>query len=392
MTVKKQVMQIVATTSFFRSFSYGALWSFLMLFLTTKLDVNIAIAGLYMLFAGVTGAVFQVVFGAISDSIGRKKIMILGQAGQGLMFMVMGVALMDRNLYLIISALVVQSISSGAVFSSFNAMIADVLDENERFRGYALQRATANLGWGIGPAISGFLYVLNYYTFSFLLVGIMLVSLVILINRIPETNKARYTFRFRDLSNTLLNVKFLLFSIAGFIAFLVFGQLNSTYPIYEETINSISTSIIGLTWALNGFMVGGLQYYIAKFAKVKNAYYFMIFGILIYGAGYFMLSFFSSIIWLFFTMSIISLGEIVYSATVTASAINMAPKKDIGKYTGTYGLFTSIGHAAGPFYGGVIFSITVSSYYRWSIIFVTAAVSSLIYTVVMYMLHEREKR
>ncbi|MEM4071564.1 MAG: hypothetical protein QXO58_06025, partial [Thermoplasmata archaeon] len=63
MTIKRQVMQIVATTSFFRSFSYGALWSFLMLFLTTKLDVNIAIAGLYMLFAGVTGAVFQVVFG-----------------------------------------------------------------------------------------------------------------------------------------------------------------------------------------------------------------------------------------------------------------------------------------------------------------------------------------
>ncbi len=117
----------------------------------------------------------------------------------------------------------------------------------------------------------------------------------------------------------------------------------------------------------------------------------MIFGLLIYSAGFFMLLFFSSKIWLFFTMGIISLGEIVYSSTVTASAINIAQKNILENSLVLTNWLTVLTGDAGLFYGGVIFSIIVSSYYRWSMIFFTPAVSSWIYTIVMNLVHEHEK-
>lgn len=382
MELKRKVLETVATVSFLRSFGYGTLWSFIVLFLTTYMNLSLAIVGAYLLLVGVVGALMQIVFGAISDSFGRKKLIIIGQIGQGLSFILFGLGIFIFNIFIVLLALFFQSIFSGMVFSSFNAMIADVFDENERFRGYAVQRALANLGWGIGPAIGGFAYEFHYYSISFILMGILLSSISIILISLPETNIKTKVFKISDIPGALLDRVFLIFSISGFITFLIFGQLTSTYPVFENQVNLIPVYLIGLTWTMNGIMVGILQYPVARFTNVKNSFNFLIFGILIYGAGYFMLSFNSSVFWLFSMMVVITLGEIIYSASATATAVNLAKPEDRGKYSGTFGFFTSVGRSAGPFFGGLIFALPVDYSIKWFLIFLTALLSSSLYFVV----------
>jgi len=95
-----------------------------------------------------------------------------------------------------------------------------------------------------------------------------------------------------------------------------------------------------------------------------------------------MLSLNSSILWLFSVMIIITIGEIVYSASATATAVNLAKPEDRGKYTGTFGFFTSIGRSAGPFFGGVVFALPVDYVLKWFLIFLTALISSILYLLV----------
>lgn len=381
MNLKSRVIQTVGLASFLRSFGYGTLWSFLVLYLTTYSRMSLALAGAYLLFSGLTGAFMQVLFGAFSDYMGRRVFLVLGQIGQGISFIVVGTGMMF-NFYLILAGILMQSIFSGMVFSMFNALIADVFTEEERFRSFGLQRALANFGWGIGPAIGGFIFEFHYYSYSMILMGLMLGFISILMLRIPETAKKGESLKIADIPSALRNRRFLIYSIAGFISFMIFGQLNSTYPYYENQVNGIPVSLIGLTWTMNGLMVAALQYPFARLANRRNAHKFLIYGIGIYGFGYFMLAMFSSVIWMFISMLVITFGEIVYSSSVITVAMNLAPEGERGRYSGTFSLFTSIGRSAGPFYGGLIFSFPLNYDLKWALILITSIFASSLYTTI----------
>ncbi len=379
--IKNRVLQTVGIASFLRSFGYGTLWSFIILYLTTVAHLPLAFVGAYLFISGLTGALLQILFGAFSDFLGRRFFLVLGQVGQGASFLMVGIG-MVYNFYIILLGILLQSIFSGMVFTMFNALIADVFTEDERFRSFGLQRALANFGWGIGPAIGGFVFEIHYYSFSFIFMGIMLSMVAILMLEIPETSVKSRALSISDIPSALKNRRFLIYSIAGFIGFLVFGQLNSTYPYYENQVNGVPISIIGLTWTMNGLMVAALQYPFSRLPNNKNAHHFLIYGIMIYGLGYFMLSIFPYVEWMFFSMVVITMGEIIYSSSATTVAMNLAPEGERGRYSGTFGIFTSIGRSAGPFYGGLIFSTPFSYGIKWFLILLTAIISSLLYFII----------
>ena len=379
---KINVLRFIVILSFLRSFSFGSIWSFLILFLVLIFNLSLSFAGLFVFISGIVGALSQILAGAVSDSFGRKRMVILGLAGQGLSFIFIGIFVVLKSIYSILLGMILINFFSGFYFSSINAIVADIMDKNERFGGYALLRAAANFGWGIGPAIGGFIFYTKYFNISFFAIGALLSLLSLYMIKFPETAKVTSRFRFNDMMKALKNLKFLLYCVAAFISFLIFGQFNSTFAVYESEVNGISSFYIGLAWTLNGFLVGFTQYFFAKLANTSNQMKFLIYGIIIYGFGYFSTIFSSSIWWMFVSVTIITLGELIFSSTANAVAMNMANEEDIGKYSGTYNFFTFIGRAFGPLYGGLIFSLYLPYDYMWGIIFLTALFASFLFLLI----------
>jgi MFS family permease len=382
MTEKSKILRSVAFVSFLRSFGYGSLWSFIVLFLTEKFHLSLTFVGSYLFLVGIIGASSQIFYGALTDSYGRKGFLFIGQIGQGFSFFLFGIGGLIGNVIILMFSILIQSLFSNMVFTSINTIIADIFEENERFKGYAIQRALANLGWGIGPTVGGIVYELNDLTISFIILGLFLSLVSIIFINIPETNLNRNYFKFSDIIEPLKNRLFLFYNIASFLTFVVFGQLTSTYPFYEKEIVGISVFYIGITWTLNGILVGIFQYPSARKVNNKNAFYFLIYGSLIYGLGYFILPFSSSLIILFISMIIITFGEIIYSSSATATAVNFAKDNEKGKYAGSFGFFTNIGRSMGTLYGGLIFSLTADYKIKWFLIFLLSIISSVIYFII----------
>src|SRR4029079_13795427 len=65
---------------------------FVSLYFHEELGVSMSLVGVYFLVTAVLRSIFQVYAGELSDSIGRRWIMILGQTGGGLVFGVMALA------------------------------------------------------------------------------------------------------------------------------------------------------------------------------------------------------------------------------------------------------------------------------------------------------------
>src|SRR6266851_2087335 len=95
--------------------------------------------------------------GALSDSFGRRPIILLSNLGLGLDYCVMALAPGVGWLF-------VGRVISGITAASFTiatAYIADVAPPEKRARGFGLLGAAFGLGFVLGPALGGMLGQLN---------------------------------------------------------------------------------------------------------------------------------------------------------------------------------------------------------------------------------------
>lgn len=113
----------------------------------TPLLIGLAL-GVY----GLTQAIFQIPFGALSDKLGRKPIICAGLIIFGIGSMI---AAFSDNIYLLILGRAIQG--AGAVGSTILAMIADLTREEQRTKSMALTGMTIGLSFSLAMFIGPFL-------------------------------------------------------------------------------------------------------------------------------------------------------------------------------------------------------------------------------------------
>ena len=146
-----------------------------LVFLVTDWGGNAFVYGL----AGATYSIFQLVgapvLGRWSDRYGRRKILLLSQAGtlvswlvfltafglpQSVFFRVdssvSGAFVVTLPLVVLILARALDGLTGGNV-SIANAYVADITTEDERASSYGQMAVSSNLGFVLGPAIAGIL-------------------------------------------------------------------------------------------------------------------------------------------------------------------------------------------------------------------------------------------
>jgi MFS family permease len=136
---------------------FGALYG-LLEHMTATLGVSGGHWGIIVLFGGVLGSLYSLlqfvgapIFGAVSDQIGRRPVMLLSLCGIFVSYLIWFFA---GSFGLLVAARLLGGIMSANI-STATAVVADTTTEENRSRGMAIIGIAFGLGFILGPAIGG---------------------------------------------------------------------------------------------------------------------------------------------------------------------------------------------------------------------------------------------
>ena len=127
------------------------------------------------------------------------------------------------------------------------AMIADLLPEEQRAEGFSILRVAVNVSWVLGPSIGGFLAARSYMLLFVLDAITSLITAVIVYRSIPETKPAAPEGKpqqsvLETLAGYRLVVRdtlYMAFLFTSILMLIVYQQLYSTLSVYLRDVHGI---------------------------------------------------------------------------------------------------------------------------------------------------------
>lgn len=334
---------------------------FISIYFYQELKIPMSIVGAVFGIASLGRALFGVIGGEVSDRLGRVKVMGYAQILRGIAFLVVSWIISRGGGFLPIALLVVFSSLLGGFFQPVaHAMVADVVGKEKRVEGFSIVRIGGNLGWAIGPAIGGFVSAVSYSLLFLIAAFFTFVSSSLILSFIKETlpkNEGLTKFKFKDLLEIRKDRLFFIYCGITLVLFIVVAQLVATFSVYSVDWVGISKNQLGLLYTLNGLIVVFFQFPTSKLIGKYKLTRVLFLGSLIYMVGYSSVGFANSFFWLFLSMGVITLAEIVVMPASMAIVANMSKESHYGRYMGTFGLFNSFAWSLGPFIGGVLLDV-----------------------------------
>jgi MFS family permease len=338
----------------------GALiFPFLTLYITKKFGVGMTEVGLIFGLFSIANVVGSVASGALTDRIGRKKILIAGLIISALTHLSMGLV-NSFNLFFGAAALVGLFANLGG--PAQHAMVADLLPEEKRAEGFGILRIAANLAVTIGPAIGGLLasrsYMLLFVSDAVFSTLTALIVWVALRETKPPTSAENPTETlaqtFGGYGKVLHDRIFMYFIGASILMVLVYMQMNTTLSVYLRDMHGVSEQGFGYIMSLNAAMVVLFQFTITRWTVSHRPLSLMVAGTLLYAFGFAMYGFVSQYGFFLLAMAIITIGEMLSAPTSQALVAQFAPEEMRGRYMAVFDFSWVIPSAIGPLLAGIL--------------------------------------
>lgn len=349
---------IVVGVTFIDRLGGAILWPFFTLYVTEKFSIGMTTVGLLFGLFSVMGMVGTTIGGALTDRIGRKKMIIFGLIFSAVSSIWLGLAnAMD---VFIIGALTVGFLADIAG-PARQALIADILPPEQRAEGFGILRVVVNLSVTIGPAIGGLLasvsYLLLFVTDAFAssFVAILVIFFLPETHAIlsKESHESMWQ-TFRGYGEVVKDKFFMVFWSAGILMAIVYLQMNSTLAVYLRDTHGIPAQGFGYILSLNAAMVVLFQFAITRRIRNQPPFKVIARGMLLYAIGFGLYGVFSDFVLFMFAMVIITIGEMLISPVQQALVAEMAPDAMRGRYMAFFGFSWAIPATVGPLLGGLI--------------------------------------
>ena len=364
------------------------IWPFLMIYVSEKLNVGLAVVTSLMTINAVMNLLFSFIAGPVADKLGRKWVMVISLAGNGLCYILMSLATTLPEFAILMGL-------RGAFIPLYrvgsDAMMADMVPPEKRVDGYSILRMSNNLGVALGPAIGGFVtsesYSLAFYIAAF---GLMTYSFLMAfkahetLQKNANENKIRerfggYGMIFKD--KTFINFN-LVFSLTMITASMVWVLL----AVYGKQNYGISERMYGFIPTTNALMVVGIQIFVTRITKRHSPLLMVALGAVFYSVASLMIALGGSFWAFWLAMVVMTIGELIMMPTATTYSANLAPPDKRGRYMSIHGMTNGLANGVGPLLGGTL-NDSISPHAPWyagSII----ALSS----VVLFLLQAAKKR
>lgn len=380
---------LVVVAYFIDGIGSTLLFPFFALYITKKFNVGMTEAGIVLGLFSLFGLLGGMVGGALTDKLGRKNLIIFGLVFSALSTLTLGFVNDLRVLYPL--AVLIGSLSNIAGPAQ-NAMVADILPEEQRQEGFGVLRVAGNLAWIIGPTIGGL--VANQSFFALFVIDSVVSCIVaaFFYRLIPETMpEAHETSKPQSVLHTFIGYRqvvrdlaFMAFLLASILMLVVYQQAYSSLSVFLRDYHNVSTQGYGFLLTSSAIVVVLFQFWVSRLIKSRPPFLMMAFGTLFYMIGFGMFGFVSAYYLFVAAIVVITTGEMIVVPTSQALAANFAPEDMRGRYMAVYGLSWALPSTLGPAAAGYVLD-NFNPNLLWYIGGILCAVAAFFF----YLLHLR---
>ncbi|MBO9600612.1 MAG: MFS transporter [Cohnella sp.] len=300
------------------------------------------------------------VWGRLSESIGRRPVIMIGVLGFSLSFLLFGLS--GDSLVLMYASRVLGGLFSGAVVSCIVAYVADITTEEDRTKGMAVVGMSIGLGFTFGPGFGGFLSDISHHTPFFAAAGLSFVvfiaALLKLEESLPPERRASRSHAAKPSRWTAFQGPLKALYVLAFFVTFSLAILESTLQLYGMDKYDVTPKQIGLMFFFCGLAGALIQGGVVR-RRVKKGQEgaYIALGLVISAAGFFLLLTANS--WGLATvyLCIFGIGNSLIKPCVT-SLITQKTTVGQGIASGLSSSMDSLGRIIGPLLGAGLLAIT----------------------------------
>ncbi|TVY04407.1 MFS transporter [Cohnella terricola] len=336
----------------------------------TELHISGSIVGLLVAAFSITQLLFSPMAGRLSDTMGRKKLIVAGMIVFAFSEWLFGAA---SSSVLLFAARMLGGIGAALIMPAVMAYAADVTTNEERAAGMGFINAAITTGFIIGPGIGGFIagFGVRVPFYAAAVAGLAAAAITAFV--LPESRPAEKLQRkdaipakkqslFEQLRNSYRQPYFLSLIIVFVMSFGL-ANYETVFGLFVDhkfgftprdiafiiTFGSIAGAVVQATvfgWMLN------------RFGEKR------VISVCLFMAGIFiLLTLFVSQYWLIFAVTFIVFLSIDILRPAISTQMSMVAEEQQGYVAGLNSAFTSLGNIAGPVAAGILFDVNINSPY-----------------------------
>ena len=320
---------------------------FLVLYLTEARRWTPAEAGTAMLVYGLGALLAAPVAGRLADRLGHARVLRASLWLSGTALLLLPFVAARPFLYPLIF---LWAAFTQAFWPSAMALITSLVAPEQRKAAFALHRAAVNLGMAVGPALGGVIAQASY-RWVFWTDGLTTLASGLLLTWLlrdgapapaPAGEATHAGWRDRRLLGLLVGI---------LPAFLVFFQIEGSYPLWVVRDLGHSTRFFGLIFTLNTLLIVAfevaLNLAMARWPHGRA----LALGCLCYAVGFGLTGLAHGQGALLALAAIWTTGEMILLPTASDAVAGLAPAARRGEYMGLYALAFAAALALGPWLG-----------------------------------------
>ena len=351
---------VIVLTVFIDITGYGIIIP-LLPYYASEFDAGPAALGVLIASFAVMQFFFSPLLGRVSDSKGRKPILLISLFVSFVGFTIFSFA--NSFLMLLLSRIIAGVATERAVAQAY---IADITDEKDRTKELGKIGAALGAGFIIGPAMGGVLSTFSYATAGYAAMFLTLVNIFFVFYFLSEPNREReqsiefsgYLNGLRDsINKPLLGPTLLILFIVTF-AFSTIPVIVPLLGLELFNFDSFQLSIvfiyIGLIQILmQGFLISWLS---KRFGEKK----LIALGPTLMAIGVFVMPIFQNLVIFYLANSLLAAGFGLINTSIPAFLSKRSSGSEQGSMLGILSSVASIANIPGPLIIGVVYDVAGS--------------------------------
>lgn len=329
---------------------------FLMLYLTTRLGINLATAALMVSVMGAGSFFAQLLGGELSDRLGRRPVMMMSFFVSPVAMVALGLV---REPLLLVTAMFALGFFMDLYRPAVSAAIVDLVPADKRTRAFGYIYWAINFGAAVAPVAAGLLANVDFFL---LFLGDAITTAVfgfIVLTRVPETQAEDIATAARIRTSAragqaLRDPMLLVFALLSLFVGVIYSQGHVTLPV-DMAAKGLLPSDYGLAIAVNGALIVFITLHISRWSERWPRYLGMAVAALLLGAGFGLTEFADALPFYAFTVVIWTLGEVIGAAIAPVIVAEMSPPTLRGLYQGIWGSSWGLAFFIGPALGGFVY-------------------------------------